>query len=683
MGNNVSKVLSDQYLKLCALKVDETKQQQLLKQLLANLQSAEQQLVSELTPDPERLPLYQQDVLISCSDGENSSLIDEPAMIGEFPRIKLTADIVDYSFKQISGNQRIPELLKLIILSLKPTLFRLALEDYRTLVSQSNPILQTMDILISYVPLWKDEKKANYPTFKKLCSLLDFVDTTSAQLSDKLIQTVQPIAQIRENQQKRSLIFEKRLVEREASAAITKSSQLFVDEIASQINQRYQLEPLLTDFLEQHWSRLLTLEFVRRDQAAFVNSVKLFIRLINSLAEIHSKEAFNHLVDELPELKKGLLDGLTKLAVSELEANEFLTELEARHLTIIQQNSQLSTEQQSTEISENDQASQSSDEQSKPNIDEEDLIRLKPTDFYSMNNDEMPVVEQEISAASTDVESDSDLSDVSDELSSKDFFDILEHQLKFGLPPTDNQITDEELFVKMHKELSEVVFQAPAAYDSEEIKSYISLNDWYSIKDDKELHKLIYIDENTKRHIFANQMAQKSFTFSVDDINKLYLEKQIKKFVAPNIVAPALKKSLQAYREFLTERKTRNQQETAEVINILQQETETHSTPSLNSQDSKKVDQPTHLSDSAKIADITVGTWINYELNKRLIKCKLAARIVSKDVYIFVDRKGLKILEQSTQELEGKLKSGKIEIVESENSTRLESVIAKTRNLKS
>ncbi|MEP1741220.1 MAG: hypothetical protein ABJL34_06110, partial [Kangiellaceae bacterium] len=235
MGNNVSKVLQDQYLKLCALKVDKEQQQHLLDQLLSNLKSAEQNLVSELTPDANCLSSYEQRVLTTCSDDSEQDL----SQIGEFPRIKLAADIIDYAFLQVSTNPKIPDLLKLIIMSLKPSLFRLTLEDYRTLISESNPLLQTIDVLVSYTPLWKDEQKANFPTFKKLVSLLDFAEASSNQLADRLKETVFTIAQIRENQQKRSLIFEKRLVEREASAAITKTSQLFIAELLGQIKERY------------------------------------------------------------------------------------------------------------------------------------------------------------------------------------------------------------------------------------------------------------------------------------------------------------------------------------------------------------------------------------------------------------------------------------------------------------
>ncbi len=692
MGNNVSKVLQDQYLKLCSLKVDKEQQQHLLDQLLSNLKSAEQNLASELTPDANCLSNYEQRVLTTCSDDSNQDL----SQIGEFPRIKLAADIIDYAFLQVSTNPKIPDLLKLIIMSLKPSLFRLTLEDYRTLISESNPLLQTIDILVSYTPLWKDEQKANFPTFKKLVSLLDFAEASSNQLADKLRETAITITQIRENQQKRSLIFEKRLVEREASAAITKTSQLFITELLGQIKERYSLEAFLNEFLDTHWSRLLTLELVRRDEVAFIGSLELFIRLINSLADISSKQALNHLIDELPKLKEGLLAGLTKLAVSELEANEFLNEIESRHLAIIQQNSQLSNDDDSSDsASDNEVAPSEAELEKTPSIDEDDLIRLKPTDFYATQIeqpvDDIAPVENHQSNKESQNNNDQavDSEEEVNSLASKTFLQAIEEQTQAANASEETkQSIFNALFSKMHNELSRTIFADQPPYASSETESYISLNDWYSIKDDNQLHKLIYIDENTKQHIFANQMAQKSYSFGIEEINQLCSDKQINKFVTPNIIAPAIKKSLQLYREFLSERKKLASQESAEVLDFLKRDSNDTLKNHLeadksNSPEKNEVKTESKQQESVDIRSITVGSWISYNLNDRKIKCKLAARIVSKDVYIFVDRKGLKILEQTTQELNEKLASGKVCLVESENSGRLESVIAKTRNLKS
>jgi hypothetical protein len=697
MGNNVSKVLQDQYLRLCSLKVDINKQQLLLELLLENLKLAEKKLACDLIPDAKLLPSYDQKVLESCSDKTNLELIDSLSLIGEYPRIKLAADTIDFAFDQISKDKKIPVLLKLIIMSLKPSLFRLALEDYKTLVSDTNPILQTIDILISYVPLWKDEQKVNFPTFKKLVSLLDFIETSPNELAQKLEHTVQPIAQIKANQQKRSLIFEKRLVEREASSAITRTSQLFVNEILEQIKKRYILEPFLSSFIEQHWQRLLSLEFVRHDKIAFINSILLLVRLIRSLAEINSKQALDHLIDELPELKQGLLAGFNKLATSEIEANEFLTEVESRHLIIIQENSQLSYDDTSAATDNQDAPQASTDSNQSTIINEDDLIRLKPTDFYdqgissesnssnSDTNDNL-AIHQSLSSPTTGGDNSPEHPVSIDSMS---FLEAIEDHLESTSKPERPATTlHEALFEKFHLEFSQLIFPNQGTYDSEETHNYIALNDWYSIRDDRELHKLIYIDPNSQQHVFANQMAQKSYSFRIEEINQLYTDNQLIKFVAPNIIAPAIKNSLQLFKEFISIRNKNNNRKSADVIKILAQDTDANlkNKQPPEAQETNNISQHTQPNDppeTADISSITVGSWISYDLNNREIKCKLAARIVSKDLYIFVDRRGLKILEQTTQELTDKLSSGKVTLLETENTGRLESVIAKTRNLKS
>jgi len=185
----------------------------------------------------------------------------------------------------------------------------------------------------------------------------------------------------------------------------------------------------------------------------------------------------------------------------------------------------------------------------------------------------------------------------------------------------------------------------------------------------------------------------------------MYNNQKITLFTIPNIIQPALKKSLQTFRDFLETRKKIKEakreallqdQENEKLLAAMTIEnndytdtndtfTETKTSNTVEKIIASPKTTETSLRDlKLDISSISVGSWINYQSDKVQIKCKLAAKITSKDSYIFVDRKGIKVLELTTPELVEKLDKGKINLISTENnnSQLLESVIAKTRVLK-
>ena len=106
------------------------------------------------------------------------------------------------------------------------------------------------------------------------------------------------------------------------------------------------------------------------------------------------------------------------------------------------------------------------------------------------------------------------------------------------------------------------------------------------------------------------------------------------------------------------------------------------------------VESTTHLTTKEKelsdesvfdINRLTVGSWIISNLDGGQIKCKLAAKIASKDLYIFVDRQGKKIMQLSEQEILERVSKKELTMVtmEIQNEQLLASVISKNRTLKS
>ncbi len=703
MGNEVSKVLRNQYLKLCSLKVDEVHQVTIQNSLDNKLQQVEKRFADNLEPDGNLLQSYSRPLLKIClEDDQQLEALLAPGL-GEYPKLKLTSDLVEFLFLQVNNSSSIPELLKLLINTLKPSLFRLALGNHKSLIEDSNPIIQAIETLINYVPLWKDEDKVNYPTFKKLTSLLNFAEVDQKELQEKLQQQVAQVQQILENQQKRSLIFEKRLVEREASLVVTNNSDRFIEKLVEDLKQAYQLDSLLVEFIDQYWVKLLKLEFIRQDYVAFMKALELILRLFFSLKELNNQRELNLLVDGLPIIKQGLIDGLDKIAVSEIEANEFLNKVEQQHLEIIQkqtlnrENETLDSDSDSEQSTNEDSSEQSSKNttQPAPKIDEDDLIRLKPNDFYS-DDSSLPKNQQ---ALEPQQEEDNSLTIDEEPLVENEIATTLQvlEQLEIIVRKGEQSTALDEqqakrFFEVINADLAQSIYSSVEGYANNTIEEYMTLNQWYSFEQQSNFHKLIFIEPNSKLHVFVNQLAQKSHSYDVATINQLYEQHAITKYVVPNLVEPALKKALQRYRDFLSARKQRKIEVTESANDLtmgpndLTQQSPIEKTQQATEQQGSTGDSvSTATQPSIGLESITVGTWIVYELNNHQIKCKLAARIVSKDVYIFVDRKGLKILEQSSAELQQKLESQKITLLEADTSSpaRLESVIAKTRNLKS
>ena len=103
--------------------------------------------------------------------------------------------------------------------------------------------------------------------------------------------------------------------------------------------------------------------------------------------------------------------------------------------------------------------------------------------------------------------------------------------------------------------------------------------------------------------------------------------------------------------------------------------------------DSEQLNQP--LIDlhpeSIKVAErLNAGHWVELELDEKLVRCKLAAKISSSGKYIFVNRAGVKVAEYRTKSLAAEYQLGRLKLIDDEAlfDRALESVIANLREMK-
>jgi hypothetical protein len=93
------------------------------------------------------------------------------------------------------------------------------------------------------------------------------------------------------------------------------------------------------------------------------------------------------------------------------------------------------------------------------------------------------------------------------------------------------------------------------------------------------------------------------------------------------------------------------------------------------------------ISDESRqvIDKLNAGNWLELKLNDKFVRCKLAARIVSSDKFIFVNRSGNKVAEYLSDELAVAYQLGNIKLLDGDAlfDRALESVISSLRSMKS
>ena len=275
---------------------------------------------------------------------------------------------------------------------------------------------------------------------------------------------------------------------------------------------------------------------------------------------------------------------------------------------------------------------------------------------------------------------------------------------------------------------------------------HIKEDQWFEFSEKKQYHKLLLENRIDGQFVFVNQEATKSLTLSSVEFKQKLENNTLCPVVEPALFQQALTYALKQMKPFVQKSKTKAEDvelktktfskpdkcvqieeksqsneltprdgatdenhETVELIDlnempilddveILIEENENHNESLLSQPTSQPADVNTRRTNFSSESEgsttdlemfdinrLTVGSWVEVEKNNNQLKCKLAAKINTKDLYIFVDRQGKKVMELSSEKIVRMVndKQLKMVILEVQNDQLLASLITKTRTLKS
>lgn len=626
-------------------------------------------------------------ILINFDKGTSCSLEN---VLKDFPVFKFIAIFVINFFQHIKNYPELPPRLESAIVQVQLPLFRLAMSQPKIILNAQHPSFLLINELIDYTPFWKDESKVGFPTYTKLSHLLSFSDSNKQQLTDRFSTTLKQVVKIKNNQQKRALIFEKRLKETEQGKAKIATANDLVNKIITLICELKDLPEVLSEVFNNPWRKLLQLEYLRADNKSFNDAIQLMKSLIVSLKPITSRLALNQLFEGLPAINQQLKAGFDKTSLDENQSEDFIAKIEAMHIALISESEQTIIEESASGLESSTPLKSTHNASAGP----EEILRLKPSDIFGTSTEETIDEEPALPIEETNISGDDD--------------------------PVD------QLFMQFDKDiqLSTSALMSNSFDASTDPALLKLLNDakqnpwfWFLIDDKKSLHKLILSLESVGEHIFVDIDGNKSHQLTTEKMLNQLKALNIKPLEKNNIYADASDLCLSQLNEYVKEisnlelQKTKKIQQESErqqlelerqtEIETKKTETKPAATESLeNNSNIESLEGSLVIEQSIPIAApkkqtanykkidvnaISVGTWLKIVVNNEARRCKLAAIIASKKLHIFVDRQGKKICELSPQELTKKINDGEIIVINAEltSGKSLESIISTNRSMKS
>lgn len=603
--------------------------------------------------------------------------------LNEFPIFGFTNIFVKSFFAYVKNGKRLPHRLECLIEQLQLPLLRQAHTQPKLLLNGQHPAFLLLNELVDYAPFWKDESKIGYPTYTKLSRLLVFSEFKNHSLTDHFANLLQQIKSIKNSQQKRALIFEKRLKETESGKAKITTANIVVGQIIKQISELEDLPEIVTAIFEKSWRKLLELEFLRADEKAFGEALTLIKTLIVSLKPINNKMSLGQLLENLPKIGQQLRAGFQKTSLDNDLAETLITEMETMHIALIRESENTISESESSELP------------AKNTTSSDEILRLKPSDIFA----ELPKRDAEIRAdkASEEIAP----------LLDKTPLDKLFHHFEQDFKSLTIEFACEQKVKDIHPEILALI------EGSKETPWF-----WLVSKKDKTLHKLVLSIDHIGQHIFVNADGNKSLSLTTNALAIQLKDKSIIPLQKVDLYQDAGEPCLVELKEYLAEisqiqidadikakqqienqhQKAKGQARSENKQNESKQvsELEPHTTEITEATEATEETGVTEVTEVIEIEVqqpainhfdvnlISVGTWIKINVNNQLQRCKLAARIFSKELYIFVDRQGKKICEFTLAELTAKLANGEAEIINAEltNGKSLEAIISTTRSMK-
>jgi len=636
-----------------------------------------------------------------------------------YPVLKLILLFIDAIFEQVSKNYDHSDLLKYLIFKIRLPLLIVCLSSPQSIIAKKNAGLTLITELCHFYTTWKDEGTIGFPTYTKLNEVLSFEITKAEVINQQFIQILNDVKIINGNQQKRTLIFEKRLKETEKSHSKTIQGKAFIQLLIDDLFSLYSLDDFIKDFINDSWRKLLQLEYVREDNMNFHSAVQTMLTLAKSGQKIKSKTVFNQIIDTLPELNERLTLGINRLSLDNEQTSTFTSELELLHILLIKQSNN------NFDITTGEIANK------------EDILLLAPSGVFSNEfSENMSDANQEFEINSSTETSTENSSSSEENVNEENinvnmsFFDQIESAIEEAGNAKNLHYKDSITCFNDEYQLKTINNNNLSIQKNKDtLISYgVQVDNWFEFISEHNFQKLIHGDELSDRYIYVDNSAKKSnvlnsnelinplqsnniklFThYLLEDSSLNHIEKQVNDCIN-NLQALEIAKKIEHENkvedfevkiiDVLPDDKLMTEIDEKINLQIEQNQKTTTTKPDFivhvksdtNIKSKKVRNEQDNVKDKDKDKDkdydiklLPVGSWVKIHGDKGFVKCKLAAKITTKEHYIFVDRRGVKLFEITSKDLIDLFNHDNLIIVELEtnNSRLLESVITNTRNLK-
>ncbi len=582
-------------------------------------------------------------------DGNSPRLLKD--LFKNIPTLHFIFTFVADFFHYIENQESWPIEVKTLILKLQLPLLKTAILQPKMLIDPIHPAFLLINEIKDYSRFWQHENEIGHPTFTKISQSLQIDDQSYKDINSYFLNAFNQMISIKNTQNKRASIFEKRLKETELSKEKLETAIEIATNVCSKISQSIELPDVLIKLFNGPWKNLLQLEYVRDDEVAFEKAIKDACRIILSVQPIQDKESLDKLFVQLPNINKALKKAFQKISYSDKRTLQFLSEIEAIHISLIKDS-----------------------EQSINKAGEEGILRLKPVDVFlnaELSTDEDVAVVKETNDKNNQILT---------------VFSKLNKTIK--------QLNDEYHLLKFNS--NEDCIQLQENYSIKE-NQYFRIN----INDEFSLHKLIAILDNINHYIFVNLNGELSHKLSVEELLKMLNNQAIlpldkyhcyKEYCEKNIfkltqISKDICKTFQ--QKEIKEIKIQTDNNKSKItVKIDSKNTLVNSASNENNDNLVTANTikttPKNLHSKLDTSTINVGTWLEISIDNIKKRCKLAAKIASKSTYIFVDRQGKKIFELTEGELSNMIEQQQIEIMNAvnEDSNSLEAIISTNRNMK-
>jgi len=566
--------------------------------------------------------------------------------------------------------EHLPLLLKQLLYQIRLPMIRLALLEIKDVLKENSPPLQLIKELLRYECFWKDESQLGFPIYSKLSQLLMFSSVETGELPQSFKNALKPIIQIRENQSKRASIFEKRLLEAEQSKIKTNQANGLIKQIIQKLTNEIAEDSVVSDFLTDYWGRLLVLDFLRKDDQLFYSSVAVMVKLVESVTPPKTNQQLTGIIDSLAELNQAMLVGLSRLSIEEATKKNLLSSIESIHISIIS-GAQSSLANEINAESKNELRVKNNEE----------IVRLKPTNILDQIG--KPYTKKKTTKRDNLEKSSPPEASIKGSTKRKVSLNVtglIEHI--FEHPNDVYGAFNLDFFTKTF--YREVTKDSSSKMKTIDDDFALKEGAWCYFTSEEQIYKLLNINRNVGEYVFidrnvkpVHRLASNELLTQLTDGQILVVEQSdlvdriTEKISLDKKFVQSLKKLLDVPKAIPTKQSfdasppdlKRN---TPPVVIETTQKTEL------------RIDAPKDLT------ELVVGSWINLLIDEKMRKCKLAAKIPHKNIYIFVDRQGKKLAELKTQELDRLLAHGDLVVLESGTLTDsvLKSLISNTREQK-